>query len=158
MGRSERFQRVCVCACACVRACACVCVWGGGSTVCVRLAVRQNLNYRLTSRTYLIMSDADANMVVEPLLLAEVIFCYMLSILLANRSIRDDQSNVRGQLIKGNRNLNYLWTVAIRMRIQEIRQLKCWSANAVCVLRAKRFCEKDNLIFTIKFPNETEES
>jgi hypothetical protein len=42
------------------------------------------------------MSDAEANMVAEPLLLAEVSFWYTVSILLAGESISDDQSNVLG--------------------------------------------------------------
>jgi hypothetical protein len=53
--------------------------------------------------TYLIMSDVDANMVAEPLLLVEVIFYYTLSILrvLSNKSIRDSQSNVLGIIYYG---------------------------------------------------------
>jgi hypothetical protein len=48
------------------------------------------------------MSDAEANMVAEALLLAEVIFWYTVSILLAGESISDDQPNVLGNnLSKG---------------------------------------------------------
>jgi hypothetical protein len=92
------------------------------------------------------MSDAEANLVAESLLLAEVSFWYTVLILLAGESISDDQSNVLGDnLSKGIKT----WIICgLQQSGREYKKSGDGSASGqllcVCVyLEGKKFLEKE---------------